>query len=83
MPILNVPRSQTREEAQTYWSDANLTMPLYVPHDKDLYYQFATSVIPRTYVVSAEGKVLAAFSDSPIADYATLDVLLQQLLGGR
>ena len=78
--ILNVPRSQTKESIQGYWEKASLSMPYYMPTDKDLYYKFAKRNIPRTYVVDANGKVFAAFSDSPIADFETLDSILQQLL---
>ena len=80
VPVLNVPRSQTLDEVQAYWEEASLTMPFFVSRDKALYYKFATSTIPRTYVVSAGGLVSAAFSDSPIADADTLDALLQQML---
>lgn len=81
VPILNVPRSQTQEEVLAYWDKAGLSMPFYMPRDKNLYYQFANSVIPRTYVVDSTGKIHVAFSDSPIADYETLDNILQQLSG--
>ena len=78
--LLNVPRSQTKEEIQAYWDKANLTMPFYIPKDKNLYYKFAQRTIPRTYVVDSSGKVHAAFADSPVADYDSLDGILQQLL---
>lgn len=81
VPILNVPRSQKKEELQAYWEEKGFTLPYYIPSVPDLYYQFATKTIPRTYVIDGKGKVLAAFSDSPIADFDTLDNLLQQLLG--
>lgn len=81
LPILNVPRSQTKPQIQTYWTEAGLSMPFYIPHDTNLYYQFATRTIPRTYIVDSTGKVHAAFSDSPVADFETIDTNLQQLLG--
>lgn len=77
VPVLNVPRSQTESELQMYWQKAGLSVPYYMPSDKNLYYQFANRTIPRTYVVGANGKVLATFDDSPTADYETLDDLLQ------
>ncbi len=77
--VLNVPRSQTKDEIQAYWDKAGLTMPFYIPHDYNLYYQFATRGIPRTYVVDAQGRVFAAFCDSPTADFATLDSLLKKV----
>lgn len=81
VPVLNVPRNQTGSEVNAYWSSAGLKMPFYIPQDKDLYYKFATRTIPRTYVVDGSGTVKAAFSDAPVADRATLEALLQQLLG--
>lgn len=81
VPILNVPRSQTDEEVKAYWNKAGLNMPFYMPNDKNLYYRFATKIIPRTYIVDGNGRVRAAFSDKPIADSATLETLLQQLIG--
>lgn len=75
--VLNVPRSQTREEIEAYWNQAGFSMPYYIPSDKRLYYRFATRTIPRTYVVDGNGIVVAAFTDSPTADYETLDGLLQ------
>ena len=81
VPILNVPRTQTKEEISAYWEEAGFTMPFYIPQDKQLYYKFATRTIPRTYIVNAEGKVVATYSDSPIADLASVEHHLQQLLG--
>jgi peroxiredoxin len=78
VPILNVPRSQTSEEVQEYWNVNGLTMPYYTATSR-LYYMFATRGIPRTYIVDNEGRVNAAFSDSPIADYETLDSKLEAL----
>lgn len=80
VPVLNVPRSQTKDEIQEYWNQAGLSMPYYIASDQQLYYKFAKSNIPRTYVVDDNGKICAAFSDSPVADYDTLDGMLQQLL---
>lgn len=81
VPILNVPRSETKDEVQNYWVKAGLTMPYYIPSDSRLYYEFATKTIPRTYVIDRNGKVLATFTDSPVADYESLDNLLKSLVG--
>ena len=78
--VLNVPRSQTRDEVQAYWDKAGLSMPFYTADDKQLYYKFAKRTIPRTYVVDSQGKVYGAYDDSPTADFETLDAALQQTL---
>ena len=78
VPVLNVPRSQTKSEVQAYWEKAELSMPYHMPSNQELYYQFATKTIPRTYIVDDKGKVCASFNDSPIADYKSLDNILSQ-----
>ena len=78
VPVLNVPRSQTKDEVQTYWEKVGLSMPYHMADNKELYYEFATKTIPRTYIVDDRGKVCATFTDSPIADFNTLDAILQE-----
>ena len=80
VPVLNVPRSQTKEDVQAYWDEKGLTMPFHTSDD-NLYYQFANKTIPRTYVVDDEGKVYAAFNDSPVVDYESLDNILTKIVG--
>lgn len=77
--VLNVPRSQSLDEVGAYWEKTGLSMPVYSPCDKDLYYKFATRGIPRTYLVDSQGIVQAAFSDSPLADFDTIDAVLSGL----
>lgn len=81
--VLNVPRSQSLDEIKQYWHQAGLSMPVYMPSDKELYYKFAISGIPRTYIVDGQGTVQATFSDSPLVDFDTLDATLTQLLRER
>jgi len=80
VPVLNVPRSQSEDAIRAYWKEAGFSMPYYIPHDKDLYYQFANRTIPRTYLVDADGNLYAEFSDNPPADFETLDNLLGKLV---
>ena len=81
VPVINLPRSQTKDEIQAYWDNAGFSMPFFIPSDQALYYKFAKKGIPRTYVINDEGTILAAFSDSPIADYETLETILLQRVG--
>ena len=78
--VFNVPRSQSLDEVGQYWRKTGLTMPVYAPRDKELYYSFATRGIPRTYIVDGQGTVQAVYSDSPLADFDTIDAILTQLL---
>ena len=78
--VFNVPRSQPANQIAAYWKQEGLTMPYYKASDKDLYYKFAKSGIPRTYIVDGEGRVRAMYCDSPVPDYATIDSVLKTLL---
>lgn len=78
--VFNVPRSQAVAEVQAYWSQESLTMPFHTASDSGLYYKFASSGIPRTYIVDGEGRVQAVLTDNPLADYATIDSLLCSIL---
>lgn len=77
VPLFNVPRSQAVEDADAYCKEHGLTLPIYSDGAQRLYYQFATRTIPRTYVINADGIVIASFNDKPIADYASLNRILQ------
>ena len=78
--VFNVPRSQPMNLVAAYWKEQELTMPVYRAMDQDLYYKFAKSHIPRTYIVDGEGRVRAMYSDSPVPDFGTIDSVLQTLL---
>ena len=78
VPVLNVPRSQGVEDAEAYWKENGLTMPIYSDGAQRLYYQFATRTIPRTYIINADGIVIASFNDSPVADYASITRIVLQ-----
>lgn len=80
IPIFSVPRSQPTDEVKDYWNKEGLTMPVFTASDKALFYKFATSGIPRTYIVDEEGLVSAVLTDNPLADYDTIDGLLRNLL---
>ena len=82
-PVINVPRSQSASQVEQYWQEAGLTMPYYIPADKQLYYKFATYGVPRTYAVDGEGKVVASFGDSPVPDYDALQAALLGVMGAQ
>lgn len=78
VPVLNVPRSQGVEDAEAYWKENGLTMPIYSDGAQRLYFQFATRTIPRTYIINADGIVIASFNDRPIADYASIERIIRK-----
>ena len=80
LSVFNVPRSQTADDVREYWSKAGLSMPVYTATDRSLYYKFASRGIPRTYIIDKKGRIYGMFTDSPLADYETLESALTPLL---
>ena len=76
--VINVPRSQTVSEVSQYWTDSGLSMPVYYPNDKRLYYKFADSGIPRIYVVDGKGIVQSVYrlSDNSGVKFTTDQYIL-------
>lgn len=70
--FLCVARSENKESVEAYWTDHRLTIPVAPQSDATVYHLYAESVIPRTYVLNADGVIVASFSDSPVADFDTL-----------
>lgn len=80
MEFLCVARGESLESVKTYWIENGLTLPVSPQPDTKIYNLYAKSVIPRTYVLNAGGIITASFSDSPIADFATLSKIIESLL---
>ncbi len=78
--VYNVPRSQSVSDVNVYWSKEHLSMPVYTANDSQLYYKFANQTIPRLYIVDGNGEIIAMYDDSPVADYNTINGVLQSIL---
>ncbi|MDE5869361.1 MAG: TlpA family protein disulfide reductase [Muribaculaceae bacterium] len=64
--ILCISRAQKEEEVSRYWSENNLTLPYSAQNDKSVYNLFASSVIPRIYIISPSLMILQEWDDNPI-----------------
>lgn len=56
--VITISRDQTYKETDLYWEAHNFTMPKYQDPDRSVYSLFATSVIPRIYIINEEGIVI-------------------------
>lgn len=79
--VLCISRSEGLPSVEAYWRDNGFTMDVSPQEDARVYGLFAKGVIPRVYVCDEYCIVRAAYSDSPVADYATLAGALSGLLG--
>lgn len=75
-----IARSQTKEIVADYWKQQALDLPFAALGHRDLYERFATRVIPRVYVVSPKGLVVAKFDDNPIATEEQLRVAIRRAM---
>ena len=62
-----------------YWRDNGLTMPYSAQTDAAVYREFATSVIPRVYIIGADLVIEAAYAEV----LPPAGALLSQMLEGQ
>lgn len=58
-----ISREEDDRSVAAYWHDNDLTLPYSAQSDRRVYNLFASSVIPRIYVVSPDMIVTASFTD--------------------
>lgn len=64
--ILCISRNQSDESVASYWAENHLTLPYSAQETNDVYRLFATSTIPRIYIIGPDLKITATFADSPL-----------------
>lgn len=70
--MLTIGREHTDADLSTYNEKKGFTFPLYPDKSREIYNLFAKSLIPRSYLIGKDGKVLytsVGFNDT---DFATL-----------
>lgn len=74
--IVPIAREEKENKINEYWQQNGLTMPFSPQPDRRIYNLFATSQIPRIYIVGPHGLITASFDDS---DMPSLDTLEAQI----
>ena len=67
-----IARGQTDPDIAAYWSLAGLSLPYSEQSDRSVYNLFATSGIPRIYIVGPDMRVRTLYSDTSRPSAATL-----------
>lgn len=70
--LLVIGREHNDAELQTYNEKKGFTFPLYPDKNREIYGKFATSLIPRTYLIGKDGKVIYQSTGFNEADFETL-----------
>ncbi len=73
---LGISRGGGHDAVSAYWERNGLTFPCSPQEDRRVYDLFASSVVPRVYVVSPQGRVTHMYDDT---DMPSAEVLLRCL----
>lgn len=69
---LGISRDGGQEAVTAYWHAHGLTFPCSPQSDAQVYHLFASSIVPRIYIVSPEGCVVAMYDDTSMPTAETL-----------
>lgn len=70
--VVCIARDQNRESVLQYWNENNLTLPVSPQNDDTIYKMFATSGIPRIYLIDSSRIIRYIGTDKPTPTYSDL-----------
>ena len=76
---LCIARSEDAADIALWWRENGLTLPWSPQPDAAVFNLFATSGIPRVYLVDPARRIAAAWDDSPIATLEDLEAALDRI----
>ena len=74
--VICIAREETAASIQAYWAENNLTMPFSPQPDRAIYNLFATSIIPRAYIIDATLTVTAVWAEQLPPAQSIIDNLI-------
>lgn len=78
--VLAISREEPAPQVADYWTANSLTIPVSPQPDRTVYNLFATSIIPRIYIIAPDLTITRTYVDSPLP---TVQQLLSDLGGNR
>lgn len=78
-----IAREESGEEIAAYWEAEGLTLPYSPQSDRAVYSLFASSGIPRIYVVAPSGRIHAVFSDASPSTAAEIEAAVDAALRAK
>jgi peroxiredoxin len=78
--LLAIGREHTREELTKFKAAKHFSFPIVADPSREIFGKYATSMIPRCYLIGKDGKVLLAVTGFDPADFAKLkDAVAKEL----
>lgn len=78
--FINVSRNEGEPSVAQYWKSKGLTMPYCAQDDSRIFNRFASSNIPRLYLVDGNGIILTSYDDKTMPDRRTLADAIENAL---
>ena len=72
-PLICISREEGADSVSAYWTKEGFTMPYSAQDDRTVYQLFARQVVPRIYVVDAEGVIRYIYTDNPLVSFEELE----------
>ena len=66
IPIICISREEDKESVERFWEANSLTLPYSAQTDRRVYNLFASSIIPRIYILSPQQIITRCWSDNPL-----------------
>lgn len=66
IPIICISREEDKESVARFWEANSLTLPYSAQTDRRVYNLFASSIIPRIYILSPQLIITRCWSDNPL-----------------
>ena len=66
IPIICISREEDKESVARFWEANSLTLPYSAQTDRRVYNLFASSIIPRMYILSPQQIITRCWSDNPL-----------------
>lgn len=63
--VLAISRAQPAQSVSAYWAEHSLTIPVSPQSDRSVYDLFASSQIPRIYIISPDLRITHTYADTP------------------
>lgn len=70
--IICIARGEERESIERFWKENCLTLPYSPQNDREIYNLFASSIIPRIYILSPDLTITQCWDDNPMPSFEQL-----------